>query len=216
VTGNPFIGLFAKTNDNITFVGNGASDRFIKHVDVLKTEIVRISVGASDLIGIYSVMNNKGILISSIIEEEEIKAVIGPKSNGTNIAVLDTKKNAIGNNVVANDYGAIVNPDFGADEISRIKDILGVEVVKSTIAGYKTVGSVTIATNSGFMVHPKASHEELEMISSLFHVQGGIGTANTGIPFIGISVIANKNGFVIGEATTGYESGRINDCLGFI
>jgi len=210
--GNPFIGIFAKTNDTITLMGVGASDRFVRHIDVLQTEIVKLPIYGCELIGIYSVMNNKGVVISSMAEAIELKR----DKPSINMEIMKTKFSAIGNNIVANDYGALVNPDMSAAEADRIKDILDVEVVRSTVAGYKTVGAVVAATNNGFISSPKTASEELDMMASLFHVQGGTGTANTGVPFLGISILANKKGFVVGEQTTGFEFGRINDCLGFI
>ena len=210
VYGNPFIGIFSRTNDNVTVVGNGVSDKFLKHIDVLRTEIIKVPMSNCDLIGIYSVMNNNGIIFSPVLEEKEMKRF------QIKTGILDTKFNAVGNNIVANDNGAIVNPDMEDREVKKIKDVLDVEIVKSTIAGYKTVGSVVLATNKGFVANPKTTPEELEMMSSLFRVSGGLGTANTGVPFVGISILANSKGFVIGEKTTGFESHRINDCLGFI
>lgn len=215
--GNPFIGIFSKTNDNITLVGKNISEKFIQNLDVLKTDIIKISVLDSNIIGFYTIINNKGILVSHLASEDEIRSIKNAGNNlGLGFGVIKSKQNAIGNNIVANDFGAIVTQDIEESEIREIKDVLDVEVVKSTVAGYKTVGAVVVATNKGFIAHPKSSKEELNLMSSLFHVDGGIGTANVGVPFPGISIIANKNGFVVGELTTGYESGRINDCLGFL
>ena len=214
--GNPFIGIFAKTNDDITFVGNGVSDKFMGRLVQLKTDIVRMSVLDCDLIGLYSVVNSKGLLVAPMFSAAEIGAVKKMVGNRIRIETLKTKLTAIGNNVVANDFGAIVNPEMSETEIAKVKDVLGVEVVRSKIAGYSTVGAVVIATNSGFAAHPKASPEELDLLASVLHVHGGVGTMNNGVPFPGISAIANKKSFVAGESTTGYELGRINDCLGFM
>ena len=215
--GNPFIGIFSKTSDNITLVGKNVADKFIENLDVLKTKIIKISVLDSNIIGFYSIINNKGILISHLASDKEIELIKKETNNiGLNFGITKSNYTAMGNNVVANDFGAIINPDMEEASVRMIKDILDVEIVKATIAGYKTVGAAVVATNSGFISHSKASQEELDLMSSLFHVDGGIGTANIGVPFLGISIIANKNGFVVGDLTTGYESGRINDCLGFL
>ena len=213
--GNPFIGIFAKTNDSFTLAGIGTSEKFIRHLDILKTKIIPASIFDSDLLGLYSIMNNKGILITSLASEKEIE-IIKKNAKGVNVGVLKTRLNALGNHIAANDHGAVINPDMGPEDAKKIADILDVEVVRSTIAGYKNVGAVVLATNNGFIAHPKASEDEIALLRDMFNEQGGIGTANTGIPFLSISIIANKNGFVIGEQTTGYESHRINDCLGFI
>ncbi|MEM2974055.1 MAG: translation initiation factor IF-6, partial [Candidatus Micrarchaeia archaeon] len=186
--GNPFIGLFASTNDDITLVGMGASDKFIRHIANLQTEIIRIP--GYDLAGIYSVMNNKGMIVSSLIEEGELRRT--RFGSCINVEIMKTRFNAVGNNIAANDNGAIVNPDMNYSEVARIRDVLDVEVVKTTVAGYKTVGAMVLATNRGFITHPKSSSDEIELMSSLFRVNGGTGTANTGVPFIRISVLAKK------------------------
>jgi translation initiation factor 6 len=215
--GNPFIGIFSKTNDALSLIGKNVSDKFIQNLEVLKTDIIKISVLDGNIIGFYAILNNKGILVSHLASEDEIGLIKKAGNNlGLGFGVIKSKQNAIGNNIAANDFGAIVNSDIEGPEIREIKDVLDVEVVKSTVAGYKTVGAVVVATNKGFIAHPKSSKEELDLMSSLFHVDGGIGTANTGVPFLGISIVANKNGFIVGDLTTGYESGRINDCLGFL
>jgi translation initiation factor 6 len=209
--GNPFVGIFAKTNDKITLAGKTVSDKFIKSLEVLGTEVIKLSINNCDLIGLYSAINNKGMVFSQLASVDEVKDI---KISDYNI--VRCKLTATGNNIVANDHGAIVNPDTEESEIKKIKDALDVEVMRSTIAGYKTVGAMVIATNNGFIAHPKTATSELELLKSIFHVDGGIGTSNMGVPFPGISIIANKNGFIVGELTTGFESGRINDCLGFI
>jgi len=209
--GNPFVGIFAKTNDKITLAGKTVSDKFIRSLEVLGTEVIRLSINDCYLIGLYSAINNKGMVFSQLASEIEVKDI---KASDYNI--VRCKLTATGNNIVANDYGAIVNPDTEESEIKKIKDALDVEVVRSTIAGYKTVGAMVLVTNKGFIAHPKISASEIELLKSIFHVDGGVGTSNMGVPFPGISIIANKNGFIVGELTTGFETGRINDCLGFI
>jgi len=217
VYGNPFIGIYAKTNDKIMLVGESVADRFFRYKDLMKVEIIKTTLCDSELIGIYCALNSNGIIVSKLTSEDEIKKLkeIGSEY-GLVIEVLQSKFTAVGNNIVVNDYGAIVNMNLESEDIKKIKDTFNVEVDKFTIGGYQTVGAALLATNKGFIAHPFAKEEELEKIKSIMKTDGGIGTANGGVPFPSISMLANSYNFISGDKTTGYELHRINECLGFI
>ncbi len=132
------------------------------------------------------------------------------------IGVVSETFNAIGNNVLVNDRCALVHPQLSKKTIKAIEDILDVEVVKGTIAGMKTVGSVAVVTNNGLLTHPKTTEEDLEILKALFKVPVYFGTVNFGTPFIGSGLVANSKGAITGTKTTGIEMGRIEEALGFI
>jgi translation initiation factor 6 len=119
--------------------------------------------------------------------------------------------NAVGNNILANDFGALVHKKFSKKSITQIEDTLDVEVMKGTIAGLKTIGTAAVVTNHGGVCHPKVKEDELEFLKSLFKIEIVKGTANYGTPLVGACIIANSNGAVTGTTTTGIELGRIED-----
>jgi len=47
-------------------------------------------------------------------------------------------------------------------------------------------------------------------------VPADIRTINYGGPLVGSGLVANENGYVVGNDTTGPELGRIDDALGYI
>jgi len=59
-----------------------------------------------------------------------------------NITIAETRRTAYGNLVLANDYGAVVDPRLKKADIKMISDTLGVEVVPGEVAGLPYVGSL--------------------------------------------------------------------------
>ena len=52
------------------------------------------------------------------------------------------------------------------------------EVIKTSVGGIKTVGSVSVLTKKGMIVTPTVTEDELEFLSHLFKVEAKPGTAN--------------------------------------
>ena len=212
--GNPWIGMFIKTNDNTTML---PVDSMKKLADVvtanLKTDIVKVSIGDSNLLGVYMSMNSNGIVLPNVMRKEEVENI---KKSGLNIYVSPEKHNAHGNNIAVNDKGGIANPHISKKEIKKMGDVLGVELVPTTVAGYSTVGSACIAKNTGFLAHYKTSEDEMAVLKDALKVYGSKGTVNTGTGFVSYGIIVNNNGYVAGDQTTAFELGRLEEALGLI
>ncbi len=212
--GNQFIGIYGACNDKLALIGINCSPKLERACkDALAADVIRLSISSSGLIGIYCALNSNGAIVPSTIEQSELKLL---KKMGLRTHKVKGRFTACGNNVLANDKGAVVNPRIPRSEVKKISECLGVEAVQMKIADYNTVGAICEATNSGFLAHTRTSEEELEKLKSILKVQGAIGTANMGIPFLGLCIIANSRGYVVGEKTTGFELGRLEEGLGFI
>lgn len=212
--GNPWIGMFIKTNDEFTMLPVDSMKKLEGIVeDNLKTEIIRTSIADSNLLGIYIAMNSNGVILPNVVEDRELE---GLRKKGLNVHVSKDKNNANGNNIAVNDKGGIVNPALGKKETKAMEDVLGVELVPMTVAGYGTVGSSCIATNTGFLSHFKTSEQEMEKLGEVLKVYGSKGTVNTGTGFVTYGIVVNKNGYIAGENTTAYELGRLEEALGLI
>ena len=133
-----------------------------------------------------------------------------------NVTVINTKFTALGNLVLCNDKGAVMSSVISKKEKKKIEDCLGVGGEYGSLASITTVGSCGIATNKGCLVHRDASEEEIKVVENILKVPVDIGTANFGSPFVGSCIIANSNGAVIGESTTGPEVTRIMEALLFL
>jgi len=213
--GSSYVGVFARATDEYLLVRPDLDDDVVADVsDELEVEAVETTVGGSSTVGALAVGNENGLLVSSRITDRERDRIA--EATGASVTELPGKINAAGNVVLANDSGAYVHPDLPREAVQAVKDGLGVPVERGTLAGVRTVGTAAVATDRGVLCHPKSTDEELDFLEELFGVPADIGTINYGAPLVGSGLIANENGYVVGEDTTGPELGRIEDALGYI
>lgn len=181
-----------------------AETKMTKLRNYLEVEnVIYTSIGGTRLIGAMAVMNNKGILLSSFSSDEELDVM--KRSTGLNVERLASRFTAVGNLVSANDNGALVSPIFKGEVDKQIQDVLGVPVISSSVAGYYQVGSMTVATDAGAAVHPKASEEELQVIKETLKVETEPVTVNGGMPFLSSGLVANSKSVIVGSLTSGPE-----------
>jgi len=213
ITGSDYIGVFAAVSDRYVFFGNRINERSKRILaETLKAHPIGLSIFATDLIGLFIKANSNGILVSRMIEDYELKA-LRELNLDLRMEVLESNLNAVGNNILANDRIALVNPDYHPNERKQIQDVLGVEVMATEIGGFKTVGANNILTNKGFVINNRATDQEKERIDRLLGFESTRTTANTGALSVGLSAVGNSTGIVAGENTTGYELNRIIEAL---
>jgi translation initiation factor 6 len=201
---SPNIGIFVKCNDQFIVLPLGfaptKTTMLSKYLEV--TDNIYVSIADTRLLGPMMVMNNNGILVSSITSDEEIN-ILKEKSQ-LNVERLKSKYTAIGNLIATNDHGAIVSP-LCNDVKTQIQDILGVSVISMTISGYIQTGAMIVATNKGAVAYPNASDDEIKTISDVLNVNVEPVTINGGIPFLASGIIANSKSVVVGNMTSGPE-----------
>ena len=200
----PNIGLYTAVNDKHVFVPNGfAKTKAKKLSGYLDVDTIFTSMANTRLLGAMMVLNNNGILLprnASQYEYDKLK-----KSTGLNIDVLDSKHNALGNLICANDKGAIVSPMIPKDKLKKIQDVLGVEVLQKRVAGYHQVGVVIVSTMKGGVIHPEADEDDINVISNVLGVDLEPATINGGIPYVHSGMLVNNHNMVVGTHTTGPE-----------
>ena len=211
---NPNVGVFCRANDKIAFIQKGLTKKVKNKVkSVLDVILVEISIAESTIVGSLLSFNSKGAVVCNFIDKKSEKTI---KNQGLSLKVISDKFNAAGNDILVNDYGCLVHPDVKDSTIKMIKEVFDVPTFRGTIAGLKTVGMAATVTNKGLLAHPKLTEKELKNLKEIFDVPVMIGTVNHGSPIIGTGIIANNNGAVIGNNTTGIEMGRIEEALGFL
>jgi len=206
------VGVYCSVSNEYALMPEGLKENVIKTIEkTLEVEAVQLTIGDSVLVGCLSEINQNGILVSDIASDEEIQH-LESKTN-LDAAVLSEGMNTSGNLILSNESHALVHPDLNDKYIDVIKDILNVEVIKTSISGIKNVGAAGVANDNGVLLHPMVSEQELKEISNKFGLTANVGTFGYGMPMVGSGVIANNNGFITGNKTTGPELGRIEEAL---
>jgi translation initiation factor 6 len=213
INGNPFVGVWCATNNNLAFVPQNATKASIRKIErSLKVEVTPCTIGGTNLVGSLVTANSNGAVITNFIEDSELALL----EKHIKVGVLDHRLNASGNIVLANDFAALIHPDLNEKALKQISKTLEVDVFRGTIAGLSTVGAAAVVTNEGLLCHPEATDDEKAALEKYFQVPVEIGTANYGTPLIGACVIANVNGAITGFSSTGIELGRIESGLNLI
>jgi len=206
------IGLYSLATDEILIVPPQVSEtRSRKLEEWLKVEVICTTIGESVLIGALACANSKGIILPHYTRKEEIQAITS--HSNINVAIMETKKTAYGNLVLANDYGALIDPRLKETDAKIAADTLGVEVARGEIAELPYVGSLATATNKGVLAHPLLKEEERKILTDVFKVPVDVGTINCGIPYVHTGLIGNKAGAIAGSITTGPELFIIGQAL---
>lgn len=200
----PNIGIYASVNDSFVFLPNGFAHTKAKTLaGYLKVEYLFASIANTRVIGTMMVINNSGMLLPSTSSAYEVEYM--KKSTKLNVEMLDTKHNALGNLICANDKGGIVSPKIPKEAIRTIQDCLGIEVIQKKIAGYHQAGAMVCANNVGGIIHPETDEEDIKEISNVLKVKIEPATVNGGIPYVSSGILANNKAVVVGGMTNGPE-----------
>ena len=199
--GSPHIGVFCLLNDHVAFVPYSTSPKF-EHL--LKSEfgvsVVRTALAGTSLLGIFACINNSKIIVSDIIEKEEIKVL---EEYVPEVVQLSERYTALGNLISLNDHGAVCS--------RYITSVEEIPAKRIRVADSDLIGSAIYSNNHGFLAHRDASQKELEEIHSVLKVKGDIGTLNFGDPLVKSGIIGNKRGVIVGKNTSGPEMQRVDE-----
>lgn len=211
--GDPNIGVFARVLGDIAIIPPESPEDFKAAVKAaLDVTLVETTVQGSAIIGSLVAGNSRGMVVSGLATEEEIDIL----SEHREVLLLTESMNAAGNVIMANDSFAAVHPDMPADLREAIGEFLGVETIALVLGGVKTVGMAGVATNKGVIVHPRATDRQIEQLEKIAQVPVGTGSVNMGSGLVGTGILVNEKGYIAGNATSGFELGRIEDVFGFL
>jgi len=211
--GNPYIGVYCCASNKYVIVMKNAEKELIKALhQALSVEVIETEIAGSPIVGSLASMNSNGIVVSNFIRKEELLKI----PDDLEIAIMEEKFNAAGNNILVTDKAALVHPGISAESLKTLEEVLGVEVVQGTIAGISTVGSIALSNDNGIICHPRATDDNVAMLKDLFSVPVSFATLNFGTPWLGACAVANNCGCVLGDKTTPIELGKLEDGLNLI
>ncbi len=209
-SGSPYLGVYLKVGERLALLPPStpvALEREI--VKWFGVRPVRTTVREAEILGAFVAATSHGLAVGDAIDGEEAEALAewGP------VAVIHGRHNALGNNVLANDAGAIVHPEYSDEAVEAIGRALGVPAARGSVAGLGTVGMAAVATNKGVVVHPRTSPKEAERIEEVLRVPLHRSTANFGVPIVGACLVANSHALAVGRPTTPVELVHLQEGL---
>ncbi len=207
-SGDSNLGLYSFATDTVCLMPHlkkWVEDKLIENLGV---KPIKTTIAGTDVLGIFSAGNSKGLLLPELIRKQEHNNI----KKHTETLVLKGKYTAIGNLVLANDKGCIISESLKKYE-GEIKDFLGVKVAVHNIADLEIVGSLALTTNKGCLVSKLASKKDLEIIEKTLGVKADFATVNFGSSFMRSGLIANSYGAVLGDLTSGPEVQNIIQVL---
>jgi translation initiation factor 6 len=166
---------------------------------------VHTSIAGCRFVGRVTVGNTKGLLVPSTTTDNELMHLRNALPDKVVVQRVEERLSALGNCVVCNDGVALVHTDIDRETEDIIADVLDVEVFRQTVAGNALVGSYCKISNTGGMVHPRTSMEDMEELSSLLQVPLVAGTVNRGSDVIGAGLVVNDWTAFCGLDTTSTE-----------
>jgi len=213
ILGHTQVGVYLSVVDDILFHPRSLDDAAVEELrSVFDIEMHPFLVGGSSLLGSLLSGNARGIAVADIATEEDLDEL----TSFCDVVVMESGVNAAGNLIECNAHGAVVSPVVPQEGVDMISDVLGVDAIRSKVAGHETVGSMLVANGNGVLAHPDVSRSEAESIESVMKVPVMVGTVTFGSPYVGAGCAASDTHALVGSGSTGPELNRIEDALGLI
>lgn len=215
VLGNPNIGVYVFVNDSIALIPPGLSkDEKDILIETLSVELIESKIADTIINGVLIAGNNNGIVLPRIVLDTEFNYLKKELSKfGINLYVSSSRNTALGNLFLCNNKACIVGSEMEKEEISKISDTLGVEIIVKDLLELTIPGSLAVVTDKGGVIHPDLSDDDILYLNKVFNVRFERATVNSGVPFIKSGLIANNHGALVGGFTTGPEILRIKKGL---
>jgi len=205
---NDDIGAFSKLTNSYCLVAIGGAETFYSVFEAELSEtipVVHTSIAGCRIIGRMTVGNKNGLLVPSSTTDGELQHLRNSLPDEVKVQRVEERLSALGNVIACNDYVALVHPDLDKETEEIIIDTLNVEVFRQTVANNVLVGTYSVLSNQGGLVHPKTSMQDQDELSSLLQVPLVAGTINRGSEVIGAGLVVNDWCAFCGMSSTSTE-----------
>ncbi|KAI4497628.1 hypothetical protein M0802_007168 [Mischocyttarus mexicanus] len=185
---NNEIGVFSKLTNSYCLVAIGGSENFYSVFEAELAEtipVIHASIAGCRIIGRLSVGNKNGLLLPNTTTDTELQHIRNSLPDKVKVQRVEERLSALGN-VIAS-------------------DTLNVEVFRQTVASNVLIGSYSVLSNQGGLVHPKTSIQDQDELSSLLQVPLVAGTVNRGSDVIAAGMVVNDWVSFCGMETTSTE-----------
>jgi translation initiation factor 6 len=210
---NPNVGLYGFVTDEFVLLGHEVPGNLVKKLKtIFKVPVHQMNIAGTSLLGVFIAGNSSCILVPSIAFDYELAYLDKLKIN---YKVMKTHLTCLGNNILANDNGALVNPEFTDAELSFIKTTLKVPVKRFTLAEIETPGAAVVLNGDVGVVHRDVSPKEKDELENFLNVKLEETTVNMGSPYVRSGILCNKHGLIMGDVSGGPELVCISNALGF-
>jgi translation initiation factor 6 len=213
--GTPNVGLYGYATADWVLLGEHLTEKLLAEVtEVLgNVPVHSFRVAGTGMPGIFLAGNSQTLLVPSIAFDYELAQLEKLKIPHT---VFKTRHTCLGNNIVANDNGAIISMDFDETERKFIEKSLGVPAVRMEIAKLSTPGALIVLNGKRGIIHRDATQEEVAEAERILKVKLEPATVNLGTPYLRAGIMSNAHRFVIGDQSGGPEIVHIDEALGYM
>lgn len=206
---NPHLGIYFKANNNLLLAPKNTPEKVLKTLEeTLEVTPIKTTLDNSHYLGVYTALNDTGVLLPESASKEEINLL---KKHFT-VGILPYSFSAISNNILCNNKLAVVTESFPFTLKKLIQDTLNVEVAAIKLSTHN-IGAQCVANNNGIICGTLITEKEKNAIETLFKIKTVRGTVNFGLPYVNLGIIANDKGAVIGSTCTGIEVQKIYEGL---
>lgn len=212
--GNPNIGLYGLETDNTILLGKEFPEKDDKVVkEVFGKDVARITIAGTSLIGVFCVWHQGKLLIPGITFDDELRKLEELKIP---YEVIATELTCLGNNILATEKAAIINPDFTEKEAARLSEALGVPCERKEVNEIEAVGSIGVVRHDKGLFHRDLRPETVKELEEKLGITITQGTVNMGSPYIKSGILIGEKGFLVGDTSGGPEIRNADEALGFI
>lgn len=218
INGNPNVGLYGFTTNKYCLLGEEVSDSVKEKIsNILNVPCYKLNIAGTSLLGVFLAGNDDILLIPNIVfpwEIEKIEKIA--KEHNFKYEIIESELTALGNNIVCNENGCLINPEYSENVKNQIEKIMNIPIKQGQIANLPTVGSLVALNNKGCAIHRDGEDFEIDFVNSTLNVEAETATVNMGNPFIKSGIIVNNNGFMVGDFSGGPEITYLDEIFGFI